>query len=120
MSEKTIYKAMDKVGRQERGDPIDVVERAIENVTTVLEVRSRRVGGANYQVPIDVRPRRATNPRRSLDRRLLPPAPREDDGRAGGQRGDGRLFQGVGATEKRREDLQKMAQSSKAFAHYRW
>ena len=95
------------------------MKRAVENVRPQLEVKSRRVGGATYQVPVEVRPRTGHDARDPVDRRLLPPAPGEDHGRAAA----GELIDasnGIGAAIKRREDLQKMAESNKAFAHYRW
>ena len=84
-----------------------------------LEVKSRRVGGATYQVPVEVRPRRATTLAIRWIVGFSRPAPREDDGAAPGQRADG-CANGVGASVKRRDDMQKMAESNKAFAHYRW
>ena len=96
-----------------------VVKRAIENVKPPLEVKSRRVGGATYQVPVEVRPRRAT----TLAIRWVVDFARarreKDDGRVPRRRADGRR-QRLGVAVMKRDDMQKMAESNKAFAHYRF
>ena len=85
----------------------------------MLEVKSRRVGGATYQVPVEVRPRRADHARHPLARRVPPAAAGEDDaGRLAAELLD--ASNGLGAAIKRKDDLQKMAESNRAFAHYRW
>ena len=81
-SEHIVYKALDEISRKTGGDPVTVLKRAVENVRPQLEVKSRRVGGATYQVPVEVRPRRATTLAIRWIVGLLPPAPGEDDGRA--------------------------------------
>jgi small subunit ribosomal protein S7 len=100
VAERIVYGALDQVAAKTESDPVSVLKRAVENVRPELEVRSRRVGGATYQVPVDVRPRRAT----TLAIRWLTSYAKN----------------GIGAAAKRREDMHKMAESNKAFAHYRW
>ena len=93
LAERIVYEALDIIKERTDGDALAVVKRAVENTKPQLEVKSRRVGGATYQVPVEVRPRRAT----TLAVRWI-----------------------VGYSRQRREDMQKMAESNKAFAHYRW
>jgi small subunit ribosomal protein S7 len=121
VAEKIVYDAMgiiqDKVGSDE--EAIDTVKRAIDNVKPPLEVRSRRVGGATYQVPVEVRPRRAT----TLAIRWVVDYARARREKTMAQCLANELLdaaQGLGAAMKRRDDIQKMAESNKAFAHYRW
>ena len=105
--------------RKTNGDPVAVLKRAVENVRPQLEVKSRRVGGATYQVPVEVRPRRAT----TLAIRWIVGYSRQRREKTMSERLAGELLDasnGIGAAIKRREDLQKMAESNKAFAHYRW
>ena len=100
-------------------EPLSTVKRAVENVKPPLEVRSRRVGGATYQVPVEVRPRRAN----TLAIRWIIGFARARREKTMAQRLAGELLDaanGLGASVKRRDDLQKMAESNKAFAHYRW
>ena len=86
LAERIVYDALDIVEEKTGAEPIATLKRAIENVKPQLEVKSRRVGGATYQVPVEVRSPPGQHPRHPLDRRLLPAAPREDDGRAPRQR----------------------------------
>ena len=121
IAEKIVYDAMEIVQSRLEGDEqaIDTVKRAVDNLKPPLEVRSRRVGGATYQVPVEVRPRRAT----TLSIRWL-----VDFARARREKTMAECLanevldaaQGLGAAMKRRDDIQKMAESNKAFAHYRW
>src|SRR5690242_9900021 len=107
------------MGRKSQGDPVAVLKRAIENVRPALEVKSRRVGGATYQVPVEVRPRRAT----TLAIRWIVGYSRQRREKTMAQRLSSELLDasnGIGAAVKRKEDMQKMAESNKAFAHYRW
>ena len=100
-------------------EPIATLKRAIDNVKPPLEVKSRRVGGATYQVPVEVRPRRAN----TLAIRWIVGYARQRREKTMAQRLANELLDasnGVGASVKRREDMQKMAESNKAFAHYRW
>tara|TARA_Y100001936_G_scaffold181494_1_gene178573 strand:- start:1495 stop:1839 length:345 start_codon:yes stop_codon:yes gene_type:complete len=114
-----VYDALKTVEEKTGSDPIDTLKRAIENVRPQLEVRSRRVGGATYQVPVEVRPRRAT----TLAIRWLVGFARDRRERTMADRLANELLDasnGLGATVKRREDTHKMAEANKAFAHYRW
>lgn len=118
-AERIVYKALDDISRKTNGDPVAVLKRAVENVRPQLEVRSRRVGGATYQVPVEVRPRRAT----TLAIRWIVGYSRQRREKTMSERLAAELLDasnGIGAAVKRREDLQKMAESNRAFAHYRW
>ena len=118
-SERIVYEALDEIGRKTQGDAVAVLKRAVENVRPQLEVKSRRVGGATYQVPVEVRPRRAT----TLAIRWIVGYSRQRREKTMAERLAGELLDasnGIGAAVKRREDLQKMAESNRAFAHYRW
>ena len=121
IAEKIVYDAIDIIQGRLDGDEeaIDTVKRAIDNVKPPLEVRSRRVGGATYQVPVEVRPRRAN----TLAVRWLVSNSRSRRERSMAQRLANELLDAsnaVGASVKQREDLHKMAEANKAFAHYRW
>jgi small subunit ribosomal protein S7 len=119
VSEKIVYEALDTVAQKTGGDAITALKRAVDNVRPQLEVRSRRVGGATYQVPVEVRPRRAT----TLSVRWLVGYSRQRRERTMAARLANEILDasnGIGASVKRREDLHKMAESNKAFAHYRW
>ena len=114
-----MYSALKDIERKTGGEPVAVLKRAVENVRPVLEVKSRRVGGATYQVPVEVRPRRAT----TLAIRWLIGYSRQRREKTMSERLSGELLDasnGIGASIKRKDDLQKMAESNKAFAHYRW
>jgi small subunit ribosomal protein S7 len=118
-AERIVYDALSEVERKTGGDPIPTLKRAVENVRPVLEVKSRRVGGATYQVPVEVRPRRAT----TLAIRWLVGYSRQRREKTMAERLAAELLDasnGLGAAIKRKDDLQKMAESNKAFAHYRW
>ncbi|MEM7326892.1 MAG: 30S ribosomal protein S7 [Actinomycetota bacterium] len=118
-AERIVYGAFDIVAEKTGGDPVAAFKRAVDNVRPQLEVRSRRVGGATYQVPVEVRPRRAT----TLAVRWLVGYSRERRERTMAERLANEILDasnGIGASVKRREDLHKMAESNKAFAHYRW
>ena len=109
----------DKPAEKAPGDPLAVVKRAIDNIKPQLEVKSRRVGGATYQVPVEVRPRRAT----TLAIRWLVGFARDRRERTMAERLAAELLDannGVGSAVKRKEDMHKMAESNRAFAHYRW
>jgi len=119
LSERIVYDAMDLVSERGGSDPIASLKRAIENTRPELEVKSRRVGGATYQVPVEVRPRRAT----TLAIRWLVGYSRQRREKTMAERLAGEILDasnGVGNAVKRREDMHKMAESNKAFAHYRW
>ncbi len=119
LAEKIVYEAMETVAEKTGGEALSVLKRAVENVRPQLEVRSRRVGGATYQVPVEVRPRRAT----TLAIRWLVSFSRTRREKTMAQRLAMEILDasnGVGLAVKRRDDLHKMADSNKAFAHYRW
>jgi len=119
VAERIVYDALDIVKDKSGGDALTVLKRAVENTKPQLEVKSRRVGGATYQVPVDVRPRRAT----TLSIRWLVGFSRQRREKSMAQRLANELLDasnGIGAAVKRREDMHKMAESNKAFAHYRW
>jgi len=114
-----MYTALETVKERTEQDPVAVLKRAVENVRPELEVRSRRVGGATYQVPVEVRPRRAT----TLAIRWLVGFSRSRREKTMAERLANEILDasnGVGAAFKRKEDLHKMAESNKAFAHYPW
>jgi small subunit ribosomal protein S7 len=118
-AEQIVYAALGDVERKTGSDPIPTLKRAVENVRPVLEVKSRRVGGATYQVPVEVRPRRAT----TLAIRWIVGYSRQRREKTMAERLSSEVLDasnGIGAAVKRKEDLQKMAESNKAFAHYRW
>jgi len=118
-AERIVYDALDIIETKTGGEPLTTLKRAIENVKPQLEVKSRRVGGATYQVPVEVRPRRAT----TLAIRWVVGYARQRRERTMAERLANELLDasnGVGASVKRREDMHKMAESNKAFAHYRW
>ena len=118
-AERLVYDALSEIEQKGNEDPVVTLKRAVENVRPALEVRSRRVGGATYQVPVEVRPRRAT----TLAVRWIVGYARQRREKTMAGRLAAELLDasnGVGAAMKRKEDLQKMAESNKAFAHYRW
>ena len=119
VAERTVYEALDIVKDKTGGEPIAALKRAMDNVKPQLEVKSRRVGGATYQVPVEVRPRRAT----TLAIRWLVGYARQRREKTMAHRLANELLDasnGIGSAVKRREDMHKMAESNKAFAHYRW
>ncbi len=118
-AERIVYQALDTIEQKTGSDPISTLKRAVDNCRPQLEVRSRRVGGATYPVPVEVRPRRAN----TLAVRWLVGYSRQRRERTMAERLANELLDasnGVGASMKRKEDLHKMAESNKAFAHYRW
>jgi len=119
LAERIVYDALDTIRDRTGADPVATLKRAIDNVKPQLEVKSRRVGGATYQVPVEVRPRRST----TLAIRWVVGYARQRREKTMAARLAGELMDagnGVGASVKRREDLAKMAESNRAFAHYRW
>jgi small subunit ribosomal protein S7 len=118
-AERIVYDALDIVGKRTDGDALASLKRAVDNVKPQLEVKSRRVGGATYQVPVEVRPRRAN----TLAIRWLVGYSRQRRERTMAERLAAELVDannGIGTSVKRKEDTHKMAESNKAFAHYRW
>jgi small subunit ribosomal protein S7 len=119
VAERIMYDALEIIEQKTGSDPVATLKRAIDNVKPQLEVRSRRVGGATYQVPVEVRPRRSN----TLAIRWVVGYSRQRRERTMAERLANELLDasnGVGASVKRRDDLQKMAESNRAFAHYRW
>jgi small subunit ribosomal protein S7 len=119
LAESIVYDALAQVESRTGSEPVSTLKKAVDNIRPQLEVRSRRVGGATYQVPVEVRPRRAN----TLAVRWLVGFSRQRRERTMAERLANEIMDaanGVGASVKRREDLHKMAESNKAFAHYRW
>jgi small subunit ribosomal protein S7 len=119
LAERLVYDSLDIIKDKTSTEPIATLKRAVDNTKPQLEVKSRRVGGATYQVPVEVRPRRAT----TLSIRWLVGYSRQRREKTMAERLANELLDasnGVGAAVKRREDVHKMAESNKAFAHYRW
>ena len=119
LAEQIVYDALAVVGEKSGKPPAEVLDQAIKTLTPVLEVRSRRVGGANYQVPVEVPQRRA----RYLAIRWLVQAARERREKGFAQRLAGELLDALnqqGGAYKKKDDIYRMAQANKAFAHYRW
>jgi len=118
-AERIVYGALDQVAARTKEDPIEVFTRALENVRPVVEVKSRRVGGATYQVPVEVRPQRRT----ALAMRWLVDAARRRGEKSMGIRLANELMEAAdnrGTAVKKREDTHRMAEANKAFSHYRW
>ena len=118
-AEKIIYEAFDIIKEKTGKNPVEVFEAAMENIMPLLEVKSRRVGGSNYQVPIEVRPDR----RQTLGLRWLVNYSKSRSGRGMANKLANEIMDaanGVGGAVKKREDTHKMAEANKAFAHYRW
>ena len=118
-AERIVYDALAEIEQKTSSEPIATLKRAIENIKPQLEVKSRRVGGATYQVPIEVRSPRNT----TLSLRWLVGYARQRREKTMAERLANELLDasnGIGSAVKRREDMHKMAESNKAFAHYRW
>ncbi|HEY7379812.1 MAG TPA: 30S ribosomal protein S7 [Gaiella sp.] len=119
VAEKTVYDALAIVAEKSGKPAVEALEAAVKSVTPVLEVRSRRVGGANYQVPVEVAPRRA----RTLAVRWLVTYARERREKGMPAKLAGELLDAIGqqgGAFKKKDDMYRMAQANKAFAHYRW
>jgi small subunit ribosomal protein S7 len=119
LAERIVYEALEVVKEKTAADPIQALKRALDNTRPDLEVKSRRVGGATYQVPVEVRPRRAT----TLSIRWLVTYAAQRRERTMALKLANEILDasnGIGAAVKRKEDMHKMAESNKAFAHYRW
>ena len=118
-AQKILYNAFDMIKEKTNQDPMEVFEKAMENIKPALEVKSRRVGGANYQVPIEVKPARS----QALALRWLVNYSRLRGRHTMAENLANEIIDasnGVGAAVKKREDTHKMAEANKAFAHYRW
>ena len=119
VAQKIVYDAFEVIREKTGKDPVEVFEQAMENIMPVLEVKARRVGGATYQVPMEVRPER----RQTLGLRWLTTYSRARNERTMAERLAAELLDAtnnMGASVKKREDTHKMAEANKAFAHYRW
>ena len=119
LAQKIVYDALEGCRTKTGSDPVVTLKRALDNVKPALEVKSRRVGGATYQVPMEVRPRRAT----TLAIRWLVSFSRDRREKTMAERLANELLDannGIGSSVKRRDDMHKMAEANKAFAHYRW
>ena len=119
VAQKIVYGAFEIVQEKTGKDPLEVFEQAMENIMPALEVKARRVGGATYQVPMEVRPER----RQTLGLRWLTNYSRLRGERTMKERLAGEILDavnGVGGAAKKRDDTHKMAEANKAFAHYRW
>jgi len=119
LAERIVYKALEDISEKTANDPVVTLKRAVENVRPLLEVKSRRVGGASYQVPVEVKPHRGT----TLALRWLINYSRQRREHSMAERLVGEIMDaagGQGSSVKRREDMHKMAEANRAFAHYRW
>jgi small subunit ribosomal protein S7 len=119
LAEQIVYDALERVGTKTGRPPVEVLEQAVKTVTPVLEVRSRRFGGANYQVPVEVPQRRA----RTLAVRWLVGYARERREKGMSEKLANEILDALnqqGGAFKRKDDVYRMAQANKAFAHYRW
>jgi small subunit ribosomal protein S7 len=119
VAEKIVYGALDRVAERTKKDPVEVFTQALGNVRPLVEVKSRRVGGATYQVPVEVRPVRQM----ALAMRWMVEAARARSGRSTGDRLAAELLDAAekrGNAVKKREDAHRMAEANKAFSHYRW
>jgi small subunit ribosomal protein S7 len=119
VAETILYNALDRIGEKADGEPMDVLDKALENVSPMVEVKSRRVGGATYQVPVEVR----TSRRTALAMRWLIEASRKRGEKSMQLKLAGELMDAAenrGNAVKKREDTHRMAEANKAFAHFRW
>jgi len=119
VAERIMYDALDTVPEKKGGDPLEVLDQALENVAPMVEVKSRRVGGATYQVPVEVRPTR----RQALAMRWLAAYTRSRGEKTMAQRLANEMLDaaaGKGASFKKKEDVHRMAEANKAFSHYRF
>jgi len=118
-AERIVYGALDRIAEKSKKNPIELFERSLENLRPVVEVKSRRVGGATYQVPVEVRPSRRT----ALAMRWLVESARNRGEKSMPLRLAGEILdsvEGKGAAMKKREDVHRMAEANKAFSHYRF
>lgn len=119
VAEKIVYGALDKIAERSKKDPVEIFEKALDSLRPVVEVKSRRVGGATYQVPVEVRPSRRT----ALAMRWLVDSARNRGEKSMPLRLAGEIMdavEGKGAAIKKREDVHRMAEANKAFSHYRF
>jgi small subunit ribosomal protein S7 len=119
VAERIVYGALTEISEKGKGEPLEVFRRALENIQPVVEVKSRRVGGATYQVPVEVR----SNRRSALAMRWLVDAARNRSEKTMGLRLAAEVveaYENRGGAIKKREDTHRMAEANKAFSHYRW
>ncbi len=119
VAEKVVYGALDQITQKGKGDALELFNKALENIRPAVEVKSRRVGGATYQVPVEVRSGRRT----ALAMRWLVEAARSRGEKSMGQRLAGEILdasESKGGAVKKREETHRMAEANKAFSHYRW
>jgi small subunit ribosomal protein S7 len=119
LAERIVYRAFDRIEQQLRRNPLDVFDQALRNATPLLEVKPRRVGGATYQVPVEVKGDR----KQSLAMRWLIQASRARSGKSMADKLAAELmdaFNNTGATIRKRDETHRMAEANKAFSHYRW
>ncbi|MFC0336717.1 SSU ribosomal protein S7P [Kushneria avicenniae] len=119
VAERIVYGALDRVAERSNDEPLDIFDKALEAIQPMVEVKSRRVGGATYQVPVEVRPSR----RQALAMRWMVDAARNRGEKTMVQRLAGEMMdaaEGKGAAVKKREDVHRMAEANKAFSHYRF
>jgi len=119
VAEKIVYGALDQLAEKVKGEPVELLSSALDNVRPMVEVKSRRVGGATYQVPVEVRAERRT----ALAMRWVVDAARKRSEKSMQRRLAGELIDASekkGSAVKKREDTHRMAEANKAFAHYRW
>lgn len=119
VAERIVYGALDRVAERSNDEPLDIFDKALESIQPMVEVKSRRVGGATYQVPVEVRPSR----RQALAMRWMADAARNRGEKTMVQRLAGEMLdaaEGKGAAVKKREDVHRMAEANKAFSHYRF
>ncbi|MBL7249764.1 30S ribosomal protein S7 [Alloalcanivorax sp. C16-2] len=119
VAERIVYGALDTVAERKSGEPLELFEKALDNIRPMVEVKSRRVGGATYQVPVEVRPSRRT----ALAMRWLVDSARKRGEKSMAQRLAGEVMdaaEGKGAAMKKREDVHRMAEANKAFSHFRF
>jgi small subunit ribosomal protein S7 len=119
IAENIVYRALDEIQSKKGGDPVQILDRALDAVKPAVEVKSRRVGGATYQVPVEVRPTRRT----TLAMRWIIDAARKRSEKSMARRLAGELLEAAehrGTAVKKREDTHRMAEANKAFSHFRW
>ena len=119
VAQKIVYDAFDIIKEKEQRDPLEVFEEALNNVMPVLEVKARRVGGATYQVPLEIRPER----RQTLGLRWLVSYARNRHEKTMAEKLAGEILDAIagnGGAYKKKEDMHRMAEANKAFAHYKW
>ena len=119
IAERIVYGALEMIGEKGKGEPMELLEKALENVRPIVEVKSRRVGGATYQVPVEIRAKR----RNTLAMRWLIDASRKRGEKSMPIRLAGEILDAAenrGTAVKKREDTHRMAEANKAFSHYRW